>query len=631
MIVAHSSNLRGTNSLSPDVGKRDRGDPLWGEFSGGDRSDGKGSWLALVEGPALVLVALAHLLLLAWLVAVYSPTVDEIAYLPAGLSHWELGRYELYRANPPLVRMIAAVPVLFVPHRTDWRSYDGRPGMRCDTAVGEDFIIANGPSSFRLLTIGRWACIPFSLLGAFLCWRWARDLYGPWAGLVALVLWCFCPNIIGNGALITPDVGAASLGLFAGYSFWRWLRHSSVAWTMTAGVALGLAVLAKAFWLPLFVLWPAILFLWEVGDFGRWRLGQFAVRTGKLGTAFVVALVVINVAYAFDGTGTRLGDYQFASVTLRGGGAPQGFASGPGTLGNRFRESFLASIPLPLPREFVIGLDIQQVAFESRLLAFLLGKWKEGGWWYYYILAMAFKIPAGAILLLVAALAAWARAMDRASLRDELVLLLPTIAIVALLSAKGGINRHFRYVLPLLPFLYIWASRVLSMQCTRGSTPRCVFVAFAVTWFVFSSAVVLPHSLSYFNEIAGGPARGSRILQGSNTDWGQNLFFLKQWIDSHRSARPLYVGWNVRFVDPALVGIDAPSPPSLPTPGWYVVGVNEIGFLNSPWAYFNEFTPVERIGYSMNVYHIEPSDLARWARIAAAKVGPAPAPRVIGQ
>jgi hypothetical protein len=62
----------------------------------------------LIGGPLLAVQAA----LLAWSAYIHSPTTDEIAYLPAGISHWQFGRFELYRANPPLVRMVAALPVL---------------------------------------------------------------------------------------------------------------------------------------------------------------------------------------------------------------------------------------------------------------------------------------------------------------------------------------------------------------------------------------------------------------------------------------------------------------------------------------------------------------------------------------
>src|SRR5947209_2674141 len=41
-----------------------------------------------------------------------NPTVDEANHLPAGISYWQTGSFRLYHHNPPLIKMIAAVPIL---------------------------------------------------------------------------------------------------------------------------------------------------------------------------------------------------------------------------------------------------------------------------------------------------------------------------------------------------------------------------------------------------------------------------------------------------------------------------------------------------------------------------------------
>lgn len=56
-------------------------------------------------------------------------------------------------------------------------------------------------------------------------------------------------------------------------------------------------------------------------------------------------------------------------------------------------------------------------------------------------------------------------------------------------------------------------------------------VLFSYCWFISSSLWVYPHSLSYFNEVIGGPLNGPRHLLGSNVDWGQDLRYL-EWIES---------------------------------------------------------------------------------------------------
>ena len=41
-----------------------------------------------------------------------APNVDEVAHLPAGISYWKFGDFQLHSVNPPLVRFVAAAPVL---------------------------------------------------------------------------------------------------------------------------------------------------------------------------------------------------------------------------------------------------------------------------------------------------------------------------------------------------------------------------------------------------------------------------------------------------------------------------------------------------------------------------------------
>ena len=82
--------------------------------------------------------------------------------------------------------------------RTDWSRFSDSPGDRPEFALGEDFVSANGARIFWVVTLARWACIPFSVLGGYFCYRWSSQLYGRTPGLLALALWCFCPNVIAN-------------------------------------------------------------------------------------------------------------------------------------------------------------------------------------------------------------------------------------------------------------------------------------------------------------------------------------------------------------------------------------------------------------------------------------------------
>ncbi len=167
---------------------------------------------------SILILLLQHAAVLAWAAIRHSACWDELGHLVAAISHWRLGTFDLMRVNPPLVRMVATLPVLFATPKSDWRRYGAGVGARSERSIRGDFIEANGESIFYLHTLARWACVPFSLLGAYVCFRWARQLYGQLAGLLALTLWCFSPNIIAHAQLITRDAGATAMGAAAGRS-----------------------------------------------------------------------------------------------------------------------------------------------------------------------------------------------------------------------------------------------------------------------------------------------------------------------------------------------------------------------------------------------------------------------------
>lgn len=113
-----------------------------------------------------------------------------------------------------------------------------------------------------------------------------------------------------------------------------------------------------------------------------------------------------------------------------------------------------------------------------------------------------------------------------------MVLLLPAVVLFLFVSSQTGFSRHFRYVLPAFPFVLIWIGKV---ACAAQRKPRTigVLVVGAMIWSAASSLWIYPHSMSYFNEAVGGPRRGGEHLLDSNIDWGQDLLYLKRWLDDH--------------------------------------------------------------------------------------------------
>src|SRR5882724_2100401 len=64
----------------------------------------------LVAAIALIVV---HAILLVISARTNSVTFDEAAHLPAGCAYLKYGEFGVYNYNPPLLRMLAAWPVMF--------------------------------------------------------------------------------------------------------------------------------------------------------------------------------------------------------------------------------------------------------------------------------------------------------------------------------------------------------------------------------------------------------------------------------------------------------------------------------------------------------------------------------------
>lgn len=554
----------------------------------------------------VLVLLLIHTGLLAYSAYVHSPTLNEPGHLVAGLSNWKFGRFEVYRVNPPLVKMVAALPVMAVGYNEDWSGFYEGPGARPEMGMGEDFVAANGERSFFLFMIARWACIPFSWIGAIVCYLWARDLYGRPSGVLACTIWCFEPNILAHASLMTPDAHATALGLAACYTFWRWLKMPT--WTQAAltGVVLGLAELAKTTLILFYPLWPLMWLIYRWPDrhsmFGR----DWLREAGMIAVRMVIGLYVLNLGYGFEGSFRELKGFHFVSNFFTGSDSPSPSGRGQGEGSpNRFANTWLGELPVPFPKNYLLGVDQQQSDFESHdQSSYWFGKWHDHGWWYYYLYACAIKVPLGlwaaGVLALLLSLRErpgecafiiprplQERPSDgrhsvlltanseqlRASARDEFILLLPALVIFTVVSSKTGINEHMRYVLPAFPYMFIAISKIAKPNCLTSTETRLkyrplrivkecrvvfhfstLFASILISWLISSSLSIYPHSLSYFNEFIRGPLNGSEHLLGSNVDWGQDLRYLQWCVEKHQRRETPGLAYH-RLCSPELIGV----------------------------------------------------------------------------
>jgi hypothetical protein len=463
---------------------------------------------------------------------------------------------------------------------------------------------------------GRVACVPISLAGMAVSAWWARRLFGPASAWTTLLLWCFSPYALGHGHLISPDFAAAVMAISVAACYWAW--HQNPGWgpAFRWGMVLGLALLTKHTLAVLAPLAAGLALLPPARTAAR--QARLPARLAQALTSLCLSLLVLNLGYGFQDSGKALGEYGFISPWLasRDGQPPPA-----GRFGNRFQGSILARLPLPLPGPYVRGADIQWGDFYSGRISYLRGEFRQQGWWYYYLYGLAVKTPLGVLGLLGVALGLRRLPGMGAPWRHELLLLAPSLVLLALVSAHAQCTQNLRYALPALPGLLVWIS-----SAARGAAAGGAWAAVAiwglVGWAVASSILWLPHSLAYFNELTGIPADGASHLLDSNIDWGQDLFRLQAWVEAHPRRRPLFVEFYGP-IHPEMVGIqtdelvsaDDPLAALGTRPGWYVISINYLrGYSmggmqparDDRWLIFRERVPVERIGETLYVYHVPP-------------------------
>lgn len=191
----------------------------------------------------------------------------------------------------------------------------------------------------------------------------------------------------------------------------------------------------------------------------------------------------------------------------------------------------------------------------------------------------------------------------------DLPLLLPLAALLCFLTFSR-VPQFPRYALPMLPLAYVWAGKVASAP-SKGRF-LTVLAGGCLVAAAGSSLFCYPHSLSYFNELVGGPSRGHDCLMDS--DYGQDLFFLKDWLEAHPDARPLHLEHEF-LVPPAWGGITAlriprATDPEGPTPGCYAISVSRFqsGTRGVDFDYFLQLKPTASAGYTIPIYHLTSGD-----------------------
>ncbi|WP_128374848.1 phospholipid carrier-dependent glycosyltransferase [Streptomyces cavernae] len=513
-----------------------------------------------------------------------TPTIDEPVYVGTAVVYEQQHSLRYNPEHPPLGKLLIAVGTTLADPHLD-------PGFTGDqTRLGRHLLYESGNDPWRLMLWARLPVIAVTLLTGLVVLAFASDLLGRVAGLAALALYAFSPDVIAHGSLATLDVPAAGLLLTTAWLLWRARRRPRL-YLPLAGVALGAAVATRMSVLPLV---PVLLLL---GALSYWHahLTPGPARHGRMrlpvrATAAAVAMAVIAVAVVWAA-------YLAVDPRLR-------WTTPPTVPDIRGVRGFVAHW-LPLPEPYRDGMRVQfGIEYSTKGGGFLLGRRYFGSLWYYLPVALLIKTPLGMLALWLAGTSAVV-AVPRLRAAIPYILVPPTLLMAVLLDGSRDFGTRYAIFMPM--FLAVVASCVLALR--RSAARRWAYPATAalILFVAVSSLRTYPYYIPYSNEAFGGTAKTRLRLHDSNVDWGQDLGRLADRLDDRYPGERVWLVYKGSGV-PAYYGIDAADPLRVPANdvhGLLVVS-DSAAAKAEPGGPVERLVrssePVDEVGHSITIY-----------------------------
>jgi hypothetical protein len=317
---------------------------------------------------------------------------------------------------------------------------------------------------------------------------------------------------------------------------------------VVAGVAVGLVLAAK----HTGILVLPMLFILAICEIIRLKSGRHALK--MLGSLVLITLIGWMVLWSF---------YRF-----RYDARPSGLQMNPPLAqyvkGLKPHEAWPISIMAKfrvLPESYLYGLvDVRLTA--EYYTSYLLGKVYAHGVWFYFPVAFLIKSTIGVLALCVLTLVVVTiRRLNRG--REILFLVIPPIFYL-IVALTVGMNIGVRHILVVYVFLYVMIGGAAATLIEKRR--KWVYaVGTLLLLHVASSLMTFPNYIAYSNELWGGPSKTHKYLTDSNSDWGQQLKSVKQYLDGRGVKECWFLYFAEGAADPKYYGIPCKPLPTIST------------------------------------------------------------------
>lgn len=478
-----------------------------------------------------------------------SAIMDELAHIPAGYSYLTQKDMRLNPEHPPLIKDIAALPLLFFNPNFPIDQKFWTEDINGQWTAGSVFLYESGNDPDKILRFARLPVMLLALLFGFLLFKWVRGKYGNKIALLTLFFFTLSPTFLAHSRYVTTDL-AAAFGFFIGiFTFTKFLENNfsqKVAlsvptenykkYLIIAGIAFGVAELLKFSLVllgPLYLiyglLWVFVVNFSEADVLLKDRLKNFLKDwikvLGKTILIFIIGGVIIYAVYLFHVWNYPI-TRQVYDTTL----TLNSFSIKP--IADLVVKMAGIDILRPLAQYLLGVLMVMQRAGGGNT-AYFLGEVSAAGSHYYFPVAYALKETLAFHILTLIALFFGATAVLKSRnkswqnfcvwTRENFILAAGAIfvAFYFFQSIASPLNIGVRHILPAFPFIYLIVSRVLII------TKKNIIILAGVLWIAGSALFSFPYYLSYYNELGGGTKNGYKYITDSNYDWGQDLKRLK--------------------------------------------------------------------------------------------------------
>lgn len=492
-------------------------------------------------------------------------TNDEIVHIPAGYYYLVSGNFRLNPEHPPLVKMWACLPVLFLrPEVRALTEPAGQDFAQFTVTSAIDFWHVNRP---RFRAISFWSRLPMVLLtltfGA-LIFVYGRQLFGARAALLSVALFSLEPTMLAHGRIVHTDIAAALgylLFFFALQTYCRAPTFSRAAWF---GMATGFALLTKFSMVVLIPIFVAGL-VYGVWTAPRCKTSHWRIALQFCAAALIV-IVLLNAAYYFQHPALAQPETNWIAATMP-------LASARIMLAIRVLSRVL-------PTYYLFGLYTLVVHNHFGHPASLLGEYSAFGWWYYFPIAFALKTTIPFLLVSICALG-WALWGGILGHEKKLLALLIPIALYMTMSMMSNINIGIRHIAPVFPFLFLLGGGGLDRLLKSNVRGRAAAVLTVVLlgWMLVDAVRAYPDYMSFMSPLTLGKP-GWQLLSDSNVEWGDDVGALARYLHDHGETKVragLSGGWaTLEMYDIQLVDF---APPDVQRPGTRYIAIGA-GLLN---------------------------------------------------